>query len=114
MGVCVPNFRSVSFFVWPGGVTQIKNSYTNTYIQVKIVISATSCSPHVDFDKILKLKKYFLRNFNILPNLCIISTGTDAKRILDMIGDRCIPKCLTSGNLLTIFMGYINYTGQQN
>ena len=23
MGVCVPNFRSVSLLVWPGGVTQI-------------------------------------------------------------------------------------------
>ena len=23
MGVYLPNFRSVSFFVWPGGVTQI-------------------------------------------------------------------------------------------
>ena len=31
MGVCVPNFRSVSFFAWPGGVTQI-NTYTNTHI----------------------------------------------------------------------------------
>ena len=30
MGVCVPNFRSVSFFVWPGGVTQI-HTYTNNY-----------------------------------------------------------------------------------
>ena len=30
MGVCVPNFRSVSFFVWPGDVTE---TYTeiNTY-----------------------------------------------------------------------------------
>ena len=31
MGVCVPNFRSVSFFVWPGDVTHI-NKYTNTQI----------------------------------------------------------------------------------
>ena len=23
LGVCVPNFRSVSFFVWPGGVAQL-------------------------------------------------------------------------------------------
>ena len=51
MGVCVPNFRSVSFFVWPGGVTHI-HTYINTYthIQVKIGISSTGCSPHVDFD----------------------------------------------------------------
>ena len=47
MGVCVPNFRSASFFVWPGDVTQI-NTYTN--IQVKLGISSTGCSPHVDFD----------------------------------------------------------------
>ena len=52
MGVCVPNFRSVSFFVWPGGVTQI-NTYINkyTHIQVKLGISSTGCSPHVDFEK---------------------------------------------------------------
>ena len=36
-GTCVPNFRSVSFFVRPGGVTQI--------LQVKIGISPTGCSP---------------------------------------------------------------------
>ena len=35
MGVCVLNYRSVSFFVWPGSVTQIHtyiNKYTNTHI----------------------------------------------------------------------------------
>ena len=57
MGVCVPNFRSVSFLVWPGGATQINtqtNKYMNTYthIQVKIGISSTDCSPHVDFDNL--------------------------------------------------------------
>ena len=36
MGVCVPNFRSVSFFVWPGGVTQL---HTHMYIQVNLGIS---------------------------------------------------------------------------
>ena len=30
MRVCVPNFRSVSFFVWPAGVTQI-NTKIHTY-----------------------------------------------------------------------------------
>ena len=49
MGVCLPNFRSVSFFVWPGDVAQI-NTYTN--IQVKLGISSTSCSPHVDFENL--------------------------------------------------------------
>ena len=53
MGVCVPNFRSVSFFVWPVDVTQI-NTYTKihkyTNIQVKLGMSSTGCSPHVDFE----------------------------------------------------------------
>ena len=49
MRVCVPNIRSVSFFVWPGDVAQI-NTYTN--IQVKLGISWTSCSPHVDFENL--------------------------------------------------------------
>ena len=31
MGVCVPNFRSVSFFVWPGDMTQI-HKYTHTHM----------------------------------------------------------------------------------
>ena len=39
-GTWVPNFRSLSFFVWPGGLTQI-----HTHIEVNIGIS----SPHVDF-----------------------------------------------------------------
>ena len=30
MGVCVPNFWSVSLLVWPGGVTQT-NKYIRTY-----------------------------------------------------------------------------------
>ena len=47
MGVCVPNFRSVSFFVWSGGVTQI-NTYTYTS---EIRNISTGCSPHVDFDR---------------------------------------------------------------
>ena len=54
MGVCVPNFRFVSFFVWPGGVTNI-NKYIhakiNTYahIQVKIGMTSRGFSPRVDF-----------------------------------------------------------------
>ena len=44
MGVCVPNFRSVSFFVWPGNVTQI-NTQIHIYILVKLGISLTGCSP---------------------------------------------------------------------
>ena len=47
-GSILPNFRSISFFVWPGGVTQINKC---THIQVKLGISSTGCSPHVDFDK---------------------------------------------------------------
>ena len=51
MGVCVPNFRSVSFFVCPGGVTHI-NKHINTYthIQLKIGASSTGGSPHVDLE----------------------------------------------------------------
>ena len=45
----MPNFRSVSFFVWPGDVTHI-----NTQIKVNLGISSTGCSPHVDFDCCLK------------------------------------------------------------
>ena len=52
MGVCVPNFRSVSFFVWPGDpVKTDKPTDRPTYVQVKIGISSNGCSPHVDFDK---------------------------------------------------------------
>ena len=49
MGVCVPNFRSVSFFVRPGAVTQIRK-LINTLIHVNLRISSTGCSPHVDFE----------------------------------------------------------------
>ena len=48
----MPNFGSVSFFVWPGGVTQInKKIHKYTRIQVSLGISSTDCLPHVDFDK---------------------------------------------------------------
>ena len=52
--VCVPNFRSLSFSVWPGAPIQIDRP---TYLQAKIEISLTGCSPHVDFDK--------MKRFNI-------------------------------------------------
>ena len=42
----MPIFRPVSFFVWPGGVTQI-NKYT--HIQVNLEISSTGCTPNVGF-----------------------------------------------------------------
>ena len=52
MGVCVPNFRSVSLLVWPRDVTHI-NTYTNTQIhkytsEFKNILGG--CSPHVDFE----------------------------------------------------------------
>ena len=51
MGVCVPNFRSVSFSVWPGDVIHMdKYIHTYTNIGVNLRISSTGCSPHVDFD----------------------------------------------------------------
>ena len=31
-GVCVSNFRSESFFVWPGGVTHKHKNIINTHI----------------------------------------------------------------------------------
>ena len=50
--VCVPNFRSVSFVVWPGGVThKYTHKYIHTHIQVKIGISSAGRSPCVDFEK---------------------------------------------------------------
>ena len=60
MGVCVPNFRSVTFFVWPGDVTHINTKINKyTHIQVKLEISPTGCSLHVDFDfKITFYKKF--------------------------------------------------------
>ena len=62
MGVYyVPNFRSVSFFVWSGDVTQI---HTQTNMQVKLGISSTGCSPHVDFD--MDIKQHF---YPLLPFL---------------------------------------------
>ena len=47
-GVYVLNYRSISFFVWSGGLVQINKP---TY-PVKIKISSTGCSLHVDFDNI--------------------------------------------------------------
>ena len=63
--MCVLNFRSVSIFVWPGGLTQI-----NT--QVKLGISSTGCSPYLDFDdKMYDIKyvifetDYFLKTISL-------------------------------------------------
>ena len=60
MGVCVPNFRSVSLLVWPGDVTQTHkyinkyiHTYTHTYTsEFKNILGG--CSPHVDFEKGVK------------------------------------------------------------
>ena len=46
--MCVPNFRSVSFFVWPVGS---EKTNPQTHSQVKIDEFSTGFSPHVDFDK---------------------------------------------------------------
>ena len=58
MGVCVPNFRSVSIFVWPGDGPQIYESTNKyTYIQeVKLGIFSTGCSPHVDIENFIPRK----------------------------------------------------------
>ena len=104
MGVCVPNFRLVSFFVWPRDVTQI-NTYTN--IQVKLGISSTSCSPHVDFDNYssnLQIFVYiFTRSFlysTILSSnnhstkysFAIINSETTAIRIMIIVNQFSIDR----------------------
>ena len=71
----VPNFRSVSYFVWPGGVTQI---HTYTLIQVKLGISSTGCSPHADFDNFTS----FLR-VNIL--ICILECRNMSGESLELV-----------------------------
>ena len=68
----MPKFRSVRFFVRPGGVTQIYiKIHTYTHIQVKLGISTTGCSPYVDFDyRIL----YFVinsRRFLLVSNIAL-------------------------------------------
>ena len=47
MGVCVPIFRSVSFFVWPGDVT---HKYLSEFKNI-----LAGCSPHVDFDTFIHI-----------------------------------------------------------
>ena len=71
MRVCVQNIRSVLFFVWPWDVAQI-NTYTN--IQVKLGISSTGCSVHVDFDKDFcrKILQCEIKFFSILKTLNFI------------------------------------------
>ena len=52
MGVCLPNFRTVSFFVWPGDVTHIlKYTHTHTHTYTSELNNILGgCSPHVDFE----------------------------------------------------------------
>ena len=74
----MPNFRSVSVFVWPEGMTHInKQIHTHTYIQVKLGISSTGCSPHVDFDT------YINTYTHILVKLRISSTGCSPHKDFD-------------------------------
>ena len=60
MGVCVPNFRSVSLLVWPGDVTHI-NTYIHKHpnILVNLRISSAGCSPHADFEKDTVISVFF-------------------------------------------------------
>ena len=68
MGVCVPNFRSVSFFVWPGYVTHIHtqiNTYTRQGDMRKIHVTRqfiVSSGRHGDFFE--KTKNPFLDKVN--------------------------------------------------
>ena len=75
-GSCVPNFRSVSFFVV--GKRRSTNTQTPrpTYLQVKIVISSTGCSPPVDFVIFLILRIVDGYNFNpIIANFTLLCFG---------------------------------------
>ena len=47
--MCIPNFRSILFFVWPGNKTQ-EDRQAN--IRANIGISSTDCAPHVDLGRI--------------------------------------------------------------
>ena len=60
MGVCVPNFRSISFLVWPGGVTQI-HTHTWTYIRPNIKNIHSAC----------RIKKVIVhyREWRLNPNI---------------------------------------------
>ena len=69
MGVCVPNLRSVSFFVWQGCMT-----HTHTRTHTEICTSEnrntpTACSPSVDFEKKNLIKQFF----SIHTGFCLTS-----------------------------------------
>ena len=50
-GSMCTKFQVCIVFIESGGVTQIHTAmHTYTHIQVKLEISPTGCSPHVDFD----------------------------------------------------------------
>ena len=55
-GVCVPNFRSVQFFVWPGGVLHPYTSENR--------ICSTGCSPPVDFDNTTMITSWNIEQFS--------------------------------------------------
>ena len=73
MGVCVPNFRSVSFFGLARRRDTNKYINKNTHKPVKLGISSTGCSPHMDFEnkhirnktvKYIKIAYYVFIVFN--------------------------------------------------
>ena len=83
MGVCVPNFRSVSLLVWPGDVTQT-NTYINTYTHVytsefKNILGG--CSPHVDFEKMSVTWTFFQISNHLKITLNSLSLGADRPTI---------------------------------
>ena len=54
--MCVPIFRSVSFFVVAKRRRTDTQTNRHTYLQVKIGISLTGCSPRMDFDNFSRFK----------------------------------------------------------
>ena len=73
MGGCVKNFRSVSFFVCSGDVTQTHtyiNTYTHTYTS-EFQNIFPGCSPPVDFEN-TKIKHPCLLGFKQIESETVI------------------------------------------
>ena len=51
-----------SIFFRCGQNAPYRDTNRHTYLQVKIGISSTGCSPHVDFDNFSRLKQNWVRN----------------------------------------------------
>ena len=54
-GIVCTKFQVCIFFRW-GRKAPYKHTNRQAYLQLKIGISSTGCSPHVDFDNLARLK----------------------------------------------------------